>query len=258
MSSENLPLANRRVMVTRTKAGSSDLSEYLRSAGACVEIVPTIEIIPPDSYAPLDQALAKLDAFDWVVFTSANAVDVFAARRPASISPGNVAAIGPSTGRAVEKLGIPVKLQPSRYIAEALAESLAPLVAGKQVLLIRAAVARDVLPQALKDAGAILTVAEAYQNRVPPDSISLLQRMFASAEQKPDVITFTSASTARNLMDLLGRAGLQLPDHILLASIGPITSRAMVELGLRPDIEADEATIPALAQAICQYFREAV
>lgn len=258
MSSENLPLANRRVMVTRTKAGSSDLSEYLRSAGASVEIIPTIEIIPPDSYAPLDQALAKLDSFEWVVFTSANAVEVFADRRPAAISPRNVAVIGPSTGRAIEKLGIPVTLQPSRYIAEALAESLAPLVAGQQVLLIRAAVARDVLPQALKDAGAILTVAEAYRNRVPPDSISLVQKVFSPDGQTLDVITFTSASTVRNLMDLLDRAGLQLPGGILLASIGPITSRAMVELGFRPGIEAREATIPALVQAICQYFREAV
>lgn len=258
MSFENLPLANRRVMVTRTRAGSSELSEYLRSAGASVEIIPTIEIIPPDSYAPLDNALAKLDAFDWIVFTSANAVDVFAARRIAAISPRNVAVVGPSTRRAVERLGIPVTLQPSRYVAEALAESLAPLVVGRQVLLIRAAVARDVLPQALKDAGAIVTIAEAYQTRVPSDSVALLQKMFSSAGQAPDVITFTSASTVRNLMDLLDRAGLQLPRSILLASIGPVTSRAMVELGLKPDMEADEATIPALAQAICQYFKEPV
>ncbi|QHS51013.1 uroporphyrinogen-III synthase [Edaphobacter sp. 12200R-103] len=258
MPCESLSLANRRVMVTRTKAGSSELSEHLRSAGASVEIVPTIEIIPPVSYGPLDDALAKLDTFDWLVFTSANAVDVFAARRPAAISPGNVAVIGPSTGRAIERLGISVTLQPARYVAEDLAESLAPLVSGRQVLLIRAAVARDVLPQALEDAGAILTVVEAYRNRVPTSSVSLIRKMFASAGQAPDVITFTSASTARNLMDLLDRAGVQLPSGILLASIGPITSRVMVELGLKPDIEAGEATLSALAEAICHYFRTAV
>jgi uroporphyrinogen-III synthase len=124
--------------------------------------------------------------------------------------------------------------------------------------LIRAAVARDVLPQALKDAGAIVTIAEAYQTRVPSDSVALLQKMFSSAGQAPDVITFTSASTVRNLKDLLDRAGLQLPSSILLASIGPVTSRAMAELGLKPDMEADEAAIPALAQAICRYFKEPV
>jgi uroporphyrinogen-III synthase len=254
MLKERLPLANQRVLVTRTKAGASELSEYLCSAGASVEVIPTIEIVPPDSFVSLDHALAELSAFEWVVFTSANAVEVFAARRHPAICPKNVAVIGPATGRAVEKLGIPVALQPSRYVAEALAGSLAPLVAGQKVLLVRAAQARDILPQALTEAGAYLTIAEAYRNRMPPDSIPLIRKIFSVPELFPTVITFTSASTARNLMDLLDRAGLQLPAGILLASIGPITSRAMVELGLTPTIEADEATIPALVRAIGKYF----
>jgi uroporphyrinogen-III synthase len=255
MYSDDLPLANRRILITRTKAGASDLSKYLHSAGASVEVIPSIEIVPPDSYASLDRALAELDSFDWVIFTSANAVDVFAARRNAGILPRNVAVIGPSTKRAVENLGIPVTLLPSRYMAEALAESLAPRVGGQQVLLIRAAEARDVLPQALSQAGADLTIVEAYRNRVPFASISLVRTIFSSFSRVPDVITFTSASTARNLMALLDKAGLQLPSGILLASIGPITSRAMADLGLKPSIEAEAATIPALVEAICQYFR---
>lgn len=258
MCSENRPLANRRILVTRTKAGASDLSDQLRLAGATVVIIPTIEIVPPHSYAPLDQALATLDEFEWVVFTSANAVDVFGVRRPPGIFPKNVAVIGPATARAIEKLGLSVALQPSRYVAEALAEALAPRVAGHSVLLIRAAEARDVLPQVLREAGAELTIADAYRNRVPSDSIPLIRETFSSPQHVPDVITFTSASTARNLMDLLHHAGIELPSGVLLASIGPITSLAMNELGLKPIIEAKEATIPALAQAICEHFKESV
>lgn len=252
----NLPLANRRILVTRTKSGASDLSDQLRQAGATVVIVPTIEIIPPESYGPLDQALARIDQFDWVVFTSANAVEVFEARRKSDLLPKRVAVIGPATGRAVERLGIPVALQPSRFVAEALAEALAPKVAGGSVLLIRAAEARDVLPEAMKHAGVGLTIAEAYRNRVPPDSIPLIKDIFSSPEHVPDVITFTSASTARNLIDLLQQAELELPTGALLASIGPITSRAMRELGLTPAMEANEATIPALVQVICDYFSQ--
>lgn len=256
MSLENRPLANRRILVTRTKAGASELSERLQLAGATVQVVPTIEIIPPDSYGPLDQALARLDQFDWLVFTSANAVEVFGGRYRADILPKNIAVIGPATGRAIERLGLSVALQPSRYVAESLAEALVPRVAGRSVLLVRAAEAGDVLPQALQEAGAKLTVVEAYRNRVPPDSIPLIGETFSSPEQVPHVITFTSASTARNLMELLQQAGLELPSGVLLASIGPITSRAMSDLGLEPAIEASEATVAALAQAICQHFAE--
>jgi len=257
MSSENLLLADRRVLVTRTKTGASELSEYLRRAGASVQSVPTIEIVPPDSYAPLDHALAKLSSFEWVIFTSANAVDVFGMRRSADSVPRNVAVIGPATARAIQNLGISVALQPSRYVAEALAEALTPLVAGQRVLLVRAAEARDVLPKALQNAGADLTIAEAYRNRVPLGSVSLIKEIFSSPEQTPDVITFTSASTARNLIDLLDRAGVRLPAGILLASIGPVTSRAMRDMGLEPVLEAREATIAALVEAISRHFTRA-
>ncbi|HEX2917447.1 MAG TPA: uroporphyrinogen-III synthase, partial [Edaphobacter sp.] len=197
--------------MTRAKSGASDLSDRLRLAGATVVIIPTIEIVHPDSYDPLDQALARLEQFDWVVFTSANAVEVFGSRRRSGFLPKRVAVIGPATGRALERLGIPVTLQPSRFVAEALAEALAPQVAGRSVLLVRAAEARDVLPEALKDAGAEVTIAEAYRNRVPPDSIALIKENLSSPDNFPDVITFTSASTARNLIDLLEQAGLELP-----------------------------------------------
>jgi len=254
--SQTLPLADRHILITRTKAGSSELANALRLAGATVVSVPTIELVPPDSYTALDEALHQLEKFEWVVFTSAHAVEVFATRRNPAIPPRNVAVIGPATGRAVEKLGIKVTLLPPKYVAESLAESLVSYVAGVPVLLIRAAEARDVFPQIITRAGAKLTIVEAYRNRVPEDSIPVLREMFAAPEHHPDLITFTSASTARNLVELLHAAEVVLPQTILLASIGPITSQAMRELGLTPTIEAREATLSSLTQAICNYFRE--
>jgi uroporphyrinogen-III synthase len=252
---ERLPLANKRVLITRTQAGSSELSERLRDAGADVVSVPTIEIVPPDSYEGLDSALNQIEQFQWIVFTSAHAVEVFAARCDLSKAKAKVAVIGPATGRMVEKLGISVALLPPLYVAESLAEVLAPRAIGARVLLIRAADARDVLPIALTQAGAQLTIAEAYRNRIPEDSIPLLRDAFAASERLPDVITFTSASTARHLVDLVKNADVVLPQQTLLASIGPITTRAMEELGLKAAIQAREATIPALVQAISDCFR---
>lgn len=254
---EILPLAARRILITRTQAASSELADCLSAAGATVICIPTIEIVPLDSYVALDDALGHLEKFEWLVFTSVPAVEVFAARRHPMKAMPKVAVIGPATGRAVDKLGIPVSLIPPKYIAESLSEALAPLVKGASVLLIRAAEARDVLPSVLRQEGADLTIVEAYRNRVPVDSIPLLRDMFSSPENLPDVVTFTSASTARNLAELMEAAEVVLPPDILLASIGPITTRKLKELGLNTEIEAREATIPALVDAISYHFSHA-
>ena len=254
-----LPLHNRRILITRTRGQSSDLAIQLEALGATSILIPTIEIVPPESYNPLDQALAHLVSFDWVLFTSANAVEAFGERmrlRDSVALPPTVkiAVIGPATARAVEAVGLPVALVPDRYIAESLAESLAPHALGRRILIVRAEKARDVLPDTLTRAGATVTVAPAYCNRVPTDSVSSIQRIFSSPEVQIDAITFTSASTARNLAGLLDAASLTLPAGIALASIGPITSDALRELGLNPTIEASEPTINALIQAIAEHF----
>ena len=124
------------------------------------------------------------------------------------------------------------------------------------MLFVRAAEARDHLPEALAAAGADVTVAEAYRNRTPPESIPVLQHLFSAPALYPDAITFTSASTARNLAGLLEAAGLALPHHILLASIGPITSEALRDLGLTPTVEASAATIPALVESLISGFKD--
>lgn len=254
-----LPLHNRRILITRTRRQASELAAQLEALGAATVLIPTIEIVPPETYAPLDDALAELETFDWLLFTSANAVEAFAQRRsrqPSGVSAPTpkIAAIGPATARALEAIALSVTLLPQRYIAESLAEALTPHARGSRMLLVRAEDARDVLPETLARAGADVTIAPAYSNRIPTDSVPTLQALFADSATIPDAITFTSASTARNLIALLQAAGITLPSGIALVSIGPITSEALRELGHEPNVEAHEPTIPALVQSLADHF----
>jgi uroporphyrinogen-III synthase len=258
------PLAHRRILITRTRQQASELAALLEALGAEILLIPTIELAPPSSFAALDAALADLPSFDWLLFTSANAVHAFRARTqaaaeartpqpgamlPALSKPPRIAAIGPATAKAIQSIGLHVDLIPATYVAESLLEALLPHAANGRFLLVRAEEARDLLPDALTAAGAHVTLAPAYRNLTPPDAIPALQRLFTSP-QPPDTITFTSSSTARNLIALLEAANLQLPPGTTLASIGPITSTTLRELGLTPTLEAAEPTIPALAAAI--------
>ncbi|HEY8996906.1 MAG TPA: uroporphyrinogen-III synthase [Edaphobacter sp.] len=249
-----MSLDGKRILVTRTRRQSSALAEQLALAGATPIVIPAIEIGPPTSYEVLDKSLAVLDTFDWLLFTSANAVSVFAARRNASLLPKSIAAIGPATEKAIEALGLTVELLPPRYVAESFAEALIPHAAGKRILLVRAEEARDVLPEALTAAGAKLIIAPAYRNQVPEASIPAMRDLFSTPDRYPDIITLTSASTSRSLIALLEAAGLTLPRDIALASIGPVTTSAILELGYEPTVEATEATIPALVDAIRHHF----
>lgn len=247
-----LPLANRRILITRAKGQASALATRLEALGATPILIPTIEIAPPSSYCAMDAALASIRSFDWVIFTSANAVQSFVDRaRLLKLDPQGkrVAAIGAATARAVVEAGMSVDLIPPQAVAESLAEALLPHAPDSSMLLIRAADGRAVLPETLSGAGAAVTIAEAYRNVIPTESIAELRTLFATSP--PDAITFTSGSTAHNLVALLEAAAVRIPDGVVLASIGPITSQAMRDLGIEPTIEATEATIPALVEALC-------
>jgi uroporphyrinogen-III synthase len=286
-------LHNKRILITRTRHQASELATHLEALGATPLLIPTIEIIPPETYAPLDTALAQLESFDWLLFTSANAVEVFHQRlisspmRVPHLRDGfivakvghrgsdplssaepqklmehvdaklpKIAAIGPATAKAVQGIGLQVDLIPPKYIAESLLEALTPEALGKRMLLIRAEQARDILPEGLTAAGAHVTIVEAYRTQTPPASIPALQSIFSSPTSYPDAITFTSASTARNLIALLEAASLTLPATITLASIGPITSQTLRDLGHPPHLEAVEPTISALIQSLATHFAE--
>jgi uroporphyrinogen-III synthase len=160
-----------------------------------------------------------------------------------------VAAIGPATKKAIEQHGLTVDVVPKEYVAESVVRSLKGKVKGKRVLLVRAKVARDVIPYELRKAGAHVDVVEAYETVVPQTSRRRLQAALQSAKRRPNVVTFTSSSTVKNFVELLGWRKPKL-DGIQMASIGPVTSTTLKELGLSVDIAAREFTIPGLVTAI--------
>ena len=254
------PLAGRRILVSRARQQAGVLSEGLRKLGAEVREIPFIEIRPPESYAAMDSILRRLQDYDWLILTSVNGVDALFQRlgklgmSEADLLHLDIAAIGPATRKAIEEHGLPVDVVPEEYVAEAVVAALWQQVRGTRVLLIRAKVARDVIPNQLREAGAKVHVVEAYETVVPETSRQLLLAALKDAGERPHVITFTSSSTARNFVELLGqeqaRPGSPLLAGVKLASIGPVTSATMRELGLRPDIEAQEFTVPGLIEAI--------
>jgi uroporphyrinogen-III synthase len=253
------PLAGRRIVVTRAAQQSGGLRERLEQQGAEVLLLPTIEIVPPKSYAPLDDALRQAQDFAWLVVTSANAVRVMDERLTAlglgarSLAHVRCAAVGPSTADAMRSMGLAVDVVPERYVGEALADALADRVRGQRVLLVRAAVARDVVPEALRAAGAKVTIVDAYCTVVPADAVARARAVF-SDEPLPDAVVFTSGSTVRHLLDVLREAGLAFPSQVACVSIGPLTSAALRDAGLPVASEAETASLDALVDACVRFF----
>ena len=258
------PLAGVRVLVGRARHQAGALSSELRRLGATVMEIPFIEIRKPRSFKPLDAALRSLADYDWLILTSANGVEAMW-QRMAKLrikldltdrkrSALRIAAIGPATKKAIEKHGVQVDVVPEEYVAESVVRSLKEKVKGKRVLLVRAKVARDVIPSELRKAGAEVNVVEAYETIVPQSSRAQLRAVLASPRRRPQVVTFTSSSTVRNFVELLEKRSHPRLDGIRAASIGPVTSSTLREQGLAVDIEAKEFTIPGLVQAIVGTF----
>ena len=255
------PLEGIRILVGRARGQASALSAQLQALGADVIEIPVIEIRPPSSHKPLDTAVKQLSKYDWLILTSVNGVNALAARMkrsniaPEQLAHLKIATIGPSTRSTAEKMGLEVSIVPPKYVAESVVESLRGKVEGQRVLLVRAAVARDVIPRALREMGATVDVAEAYQTVVPESSRKKLRSVMEDQKRRPQVVTFTSSSTVRNFVALLGGRGrpphtTNLLDGVRLASIGPITSATLREFGLPVHMEAEEYTIAGLTRAI--------
>lgn len=253
---EKRPLAGTRILVGRAQHQASELSAGLRSLGASVVEIPFIEIRKPSSFQPLDNALKNLKSYDWLILTSANGVEAMSARRrklrltKRHFAHLHIAAIGPATKRASVKNGLKVNLVPEEYIAESVVQGLRDKVSGKRVLLVRAKVARDVIPEELRSAGAQVDVVEAYETIVPAKSKVRLRALMKDSEQRPHIVTFTSSSTARNFAELLGIDKARSLGGVQFASIGPVTSGTLRELGMQPAIEAREFTMGGLIRAI--------
>lgn len=243
-------LEGKRILVTRAAHQAGKLSDGLRALGAEPVEVPVLEIQPPTDLSPLDQALRFLDSYDWLILASVNAVTVVAARAKdlgialTELSP-RIAAIGKATAQAVEALlHLKASLMPKEYVAESLITELAPQIAGKRVLLARAAIARDVIPDALRAAGATVDVIDAYRNVMPKAAPQLLR---AALELGIDAVTFTSSSSVTHLAEAARAAGLTFPfGGVLAISIGPITSQTLREHGWEPAAEASVSDVPGL------------
>lgn len=250
------PLAGTRILVGRARHQAGSLSASLRSLGATVIEIPFIEIRRPSSYQPLNEALKSLKTYDWLILTSVNGVQAMWNRlgklriRRSALQHLQIAAIGPATKKAIIKHGLKVKMVPEEYVAESVVKGLRDQVNGKRVLLVRARVARDVIPKELRAAGAQVNVVEAYETVVPEKSRQRLQSLMKSRKRCPHIVTFTSSSTARNFADLLGKISARSMRDVQLASIGPVTSATLRELGLPPTIEAQEFTMGGLIRAI--------
>ena len=272
--STNRPLKGVRVLVGRARHQAGALSAELRKRGAEILEIPFIEIRKPRSFRPLDAALKNLSTYDWLILTSVNGVEAMWNRTEKVIQRSlqksgpsgqrlrgkssralaaglRIAAIGPATKKAIEQRGIKVDVMPKEYIAESVVRSLQGKVRGKRVLLVRARVARDVIPRELRRAGARVDVVEAYETVIPQSSRRRLQATLKNPNKRPNVVTFTSSSTVKNFVELLGpRRKSALLNGVQTASIGPVTSATLRELGLQVDISAREFTIPGLVAAI--------
>jgi uroporphyrinogen-III synthase len=256
---ENHPLAGTRILVGRARHQAGSLSTSLRSLGASVIEIPFIEIRKPQSYGPLDDALKNVKSYDWLILTSVNGVEAMWERvRRLRISRRKlkhlqIAAIGPATKKAIVKHGLKVKMVPEEYVAESVVKGLRDEVKGKRVVLIRAKVARDVIPEELRAAGAQVDVIEAYETVVPEKSRARLTALMKNSARRPHVVTFTSSSTAKNFAELLGNAkpsSQKLLKDVQFASIGPVTSATLHELQMPVAIEAREFTMGGLIRAI--------
>lgn len=271
------PLTGVRVLVGRARHQAGSLSGELRKLGAQVLEIPFIEIRKPRSFRSLDTALHELEGYDWLILTSVNGVEAMWERLQklripvkkregrrftraavgrqkrvgvAAASRLHIAAIGPATKKAIELRGWEVDVVPKEYVAESVVRSLLHKVKGKRVLLVRAKVARDVIPRELRRGGAHVDVVEAYETVVPETSRRRLQVALKTPKKRPDVVTFTSSSTVKNFVELLGKSRVARLDGMKMASIGPVTSATLREFGLPVDIAATEFTIPGLVTAI--------
>ncbi|MBU2261320.1 MAG: uroporphyrinogen-III C-methyltransferase [Proteobacteria bacterium] len=255
---ETKPLFGRGVVITRPEAQAAELSELLRARGARVINFPVIRIAPPETWDELDRALDRLEGYRWLIFTSANGAAFFfrrlreRGRDIRDLKGIRIATIGPATASAVEARGIRVDLVPEEFISEGVVRAFAGEdLRGCRVLLPRAQEARDVIPEGLAKMGAEVDIATAYRTARSDRNASELIPYFA--DEKIDVITFTSPSTVTNFLGIMG-PDFRLPPKVRIACIGPVTEAAARKAGLKVDILQERYTIPGLVEALAAAF----
>lgn len=257
---KNRSLFGKNILVTRATGQADELSCLLKAHGADVLECPTIRIVPPGSYTALDNALKGLAAYDWVVFTSRNAVGCFVERLMVlnfdmrTIDSCSICAVGPKTAELLHGYGMRVKLIAEDFTGEGVVTAFAGQdMAGRRVLFPKGDLARDVVTKGLMHLGAHVDDPIAY--RTVPQGRGSSQVLTALKERQIDCVTFTAPSTVRNFVSLLGEDDCKsLLNGVVVACIGPITSKACNHLGLKVHVEPGEYTIEAMVKEITRYF----
>jgi len=263
-STNTQPLAGRTVVITRAQNQADEFVAELERYGADVVLCPTIEIRELESYERLDEAIEHLYGYDWIIFTSVNGVEYFfqrlktANRDVSDLDELKTCAIGEATADRLRDLHVHVDVIPEEFKAEGVFSALERFVGGTKelenvnILIPRASVARDYLPQALEKAGARVDVVPAYRTELPADLDR--GRVAAMLSGSADCIAFTSSSTVRNLARLFDTLDLSVVlAGIVIACIGDITATTAANYGLRVHIQPRQFTIPELARAIADY-----
>jgi len=256
---EKKPLFGKTVVITRPEAQSAGFADLLSEAGARVVSFPTIKIVPPEDYSPLDRAIENIEAYDWIILTSVNGVRSFfdrlfhLGRDARSLAGVRLCAIGPATAQAVERHGIRVDLVPASYISESVVAAFETAGgAGRKVLLPRAEIARDIIPESLTTMGAHCDVITAYQTV----SSGMTRKDFDRLTEAGaiDIVTFTSPSTVDNFIDMVGKANI--PEDTLIACIGPVTKEAAEAAGFTVQIMAQSYTVEGMMDAMIDYVQK--
>jgi uroporphyrinogen III methyltransferase / synthase len=259
---ENKPLFGKRVLITRGREQSRKMAEEISEQGGEPILFPTISILPPTDFGPLDRAIEQINDFHWVIFTSVNGVERFFQRffelkeDIRQMAGPRMGAIGPVTAGAIRKHGLKVDLLAKEFVAEGVLDLLdEATVKGKRFLIPRAESAREVLPEGISRMGGEVEVVSVYRTGLPEGANVEKIRIMLSRKQV-DALTFTSSSTVTHLATMLGSADLPaLLDGMVVASIGPVTSGTLRKNGLPVHVEALEYTIDGLVQALAKHFR---
>ncbi|WP_432738372.1 uroporphyrinogen-III C-methyltransferase [Maridesulfovibrio sp. FT414] len=259
---EKRPLLNKGVVVTRAREQASGLVSTLGKLGACVYEFPTISIEPVEDYAPVQEEIKSLSNWDWLIFTSVNGVKHFfnqlaEAGLDARVFAGiEIAAIGPATADELVARGIKPDFIPEKYVAEGVVSGLLERgVKGKKVLIPRARVAREVLPEELVKAGAEVKILPVYETGLTENDPGPVAEALAAGKIK--YLTFTSSSTVENFFNLIEPETFHgYKDAVKIACIGPVTAKTLAGFGYEPDIQPEDYTIPALVEALVQEAAE--
>jgi uroporphyrinogen III methyltransferase/synthase len=259
---ESKPLFGKRIVVTRSRDQASVFAETLIDRGATPIEFPSIDVVPPADWSELDAALDGLDTYQWIIFTSANAIKFFFERLRSrgmdirSLRSNRICVVGPKTAEALEQYSLKPDLIPQEFKAEGVLAALGgEEVKGSRFLIPRAKVARELIPEKLREKGAEVTVATAYENVRPATDVDRVRKLFE--EKKIAAVTFTSSSTVHNFVEMLGQKEYKnLVSGVTVACIGPVTAKTAEEYGLKVDIMPKDYTIPALVDAMVEFYKK--